>query len=88
MQPEDEERLRHSDFSIKYYAWIDFLCIKEMIPNTADDNKPENEGDWGTLESGKLADMVLIDGNPLAEISDLLEVVLVVRDGRVVVDKQ
>jgi imidazolonepropionase-like amidohydrolase len=31
--------------------------------------------------------MVLIDGNPLADVYDLLEVVLVVKDGRVVVDK-
>jgi imidazolonepropionase-like amidohydrolase len=43
--------------------------------------------DLGTLEPGKLADMVLIDGNPLADVYDLLEVVLVVKDGRVVVDK-
>ena len=42
--------------------------------------------DLGTLEPGKLADMVLIDGNPLAELSDLLKVVLVIRDGRIVVD--
>ena len=44
--------------------------------------------DLGTLEPGKLADIVMIDGNPLAETSDLLKVVLVVRDGRVVVDKR
>ena len=43
--------------------------------------------DLGTLEPGKLADMVLIDGNPLAAVYDLLKVVLVVRDGRIVVDK-
>jgi imidazolonepropionase-like amidohydrolase len=43
--------------------------------------------DLGTLEPGKLADMVLIDGNPLAEMYDLLKVVLVVRDGRIVIDK-
>ena len=43
--------------------------------------------DLGTLEPGKLADMVLIDGNPLAELSDLLKVVLVIRDGRIVVDR-
>ena len=44
--------------------------------------------DLGTLESGKLADIVMIDGNPLAETSDLLKVALVIRDGRVVVDKR
>lgn len=43
--------------------------------------------DLGTLQPGKLADMVLIDGNPLAEVYDLLKVVLVVRGGRIVVDK-
>jgi hypothetical protein len=29
----------------------------------------------GTLEPGKLADLVLIDGNPLTDIHDLLKVV-------------
>jgi imidazolonepropionase-like amidohydrolase len=43
--------------------------------------------DLGTLEPGKLADMVLVDGNPLADIYDLLDVVLVIRDGRVVLDR-
>jgi imidazolonepropionase-like amidohydrolase len=43
--------------------------------------------DLGTLEGGKLADMVLVDGNPLANLYDLLNVVLVIRDGRIVVDK-
>ncbi len=43
--------------------------------------------DLGTLEVGKLADLVLVDGNPLAELSDLLNVVLVIRDGRIVVDR-
>ena len=44
--------------------------------------------DLGTLEPGKLADIVMIDGNPLAETSDLLKVAVVVRDGRVVIDKR
>jgi imidazolonepropionase-like amidohydrolase len=43
--------------------------------------------DLGTLEAGKLADMVLVDGNPLAELDALLDVVLVIRDGRIVLDK-
>lgn len=43
--------------------------------------------DLGTIEAGKLADLVLIDGNPLADLYDLLDVVLVVRDGRIVIDR-
>jgi imidazolonepropionase-like amidohydrolase len=40
----------------------------------------------GTLESGKLADMVLIDGNPLTDINDLLKVVVTIKGGRIVSD--
>ena len=39
----------------------------------------------GTLEAGKAADIVLVDGDPLTDISALGKVVLVVRDGQVVV---
>ena len=35
----------------------------------------------GTLEPGKLADFVVVDGNPLANIADALNVVAVVRGG-------
>lgn len=40
----------------------------------------------GTLEPGKLADMVIVDGDPLADISDLGNVVLVIQSGRIVID--
>ena len=40
----------------------------------------------GTLETGKQADLVLIDGNPLIDINDLLNVVLTVKGGRIVSD--
>jgi imidazolonepropionase-like amidohydrolase len=40
----------------------------------------------GTLETGRQADLVLIDGNPLADINDLLKVVLTVKGGRIVSD--
>lgn len=38
----------------------------------------------GTLEPGKAADLVIIDGNPLTDIYDVLKVVTTVKDGRVV----
>ncbi len=40
----------------------------------------------GTLEAGKLADMVLIDGNPLNDINDLLNVMVTIKSGRIVSD--
>jgi hypothetical protein len=38
----------------------------------------------GTLEPGKLADMVILGGNPLADISQIRQVEVVLRDGQVV----
>jgi imidazolonepropionase-like amidohydrolase len=40
------------------------------------------DGESGSIEVGKRADMVLIDGNPLEKISDIRRVVSVVTDGR------
>lgn len=37
----------------------------------------------GTIEPGKLADLVVIDGDPLADIRDLMKVDTVIRDGEV-----
>jgi imidazolonepropionase-like amidohydrolase len=42
----------------------------------------------GTLEPGKMADMVLIDGNPAADSDDLLKVVTTIKGGRIVSDKR
>ena len=42
--------------------------------------------DIGTLEPGKVADIVLIDGNPLTNIADLLKVMVTIKDGRIVSD--
>jgi imidazolonepropionase-like amidohydrolase len=40
----------------------------------------------GTLEAGKFADMVLIDGNPLIDINDVLNVMMTIKNGRIVSD--
>lgn len=42
----------------------------------------------GTLEAGKLADIVLIDGDPLADIAELANVAVVIQRGRIVVDNR
>jgi imidazolonepropionase-like amidohydrolase len=40
------------------------------------------DGESGSIEVGKRADLVLVDGNPLEKISDIRRVVSVVSDGR------
>ena len=44
----------------------------------------ELDHDLGTLEAGKIADMIAVDGNPLDDIAILEEVSVVIRDGKVV----
>jgi imidazolonepropionase-like amidohydrolase len=42
----------------------------------------------GTLQAGKIADIVILNGDPLANVSNLLNVSVVVKGGQVVVDKR
>jgi imidazolonepropionase-like amidohydrolase len=42
----------------------------------------------GTLDVGKQADLVLIDGNPLTNVTDLLKVVTTIKGGRIVSDRR
>ena len=42
----------------------------------------------GTLEEGKIADLVLLDGNPLEGFWNMLHAKVVVKGGRIVVDKR
>jgi imidazolonepropionase-like amidohydrolase len=60
--------------------------LKMMGPNTA--AFIERSTDLGTLEAGKLADIVLVSGDPLDLIYNLLNVKVVVKEGTVVVDKR
>jgi imidazolonepropionase-like amidohydrolase len=42
----------------------------------------------GTIEPGKLADIILLDGNPLDGIQYMLKTKVVVKGGKVVVDRR
>jgi hypothetical protein len=42
----------------------------------------------GTLETGKLADIILIDGDPRLNIYEMLKTKVVLKEGKVVVDKR
>jgi imidazolonepropionase-like amidohydrolase len=42
----------------------------------------------GTLEAGKLADIVLLDGNPTLNIYEMLKTKVVLKEGKIVVDKR
>jgi len=44
----------------------------------------ELDDELGTLEAGKIADLIAVDGNPLENIAILEQVIVVIRDGKVV----
>jgi imidazolonepropionase-like amidohydrolase len=57
-----------------------------MGPNSARYVGMEKE--IGTLEAGKLADIILLDGNPMSNIYEMLKTKVVVKEGKIVVDKR
>jgi len=60
--------------------------VKIIGPNAA--AAIDKSHDLGTLEAGKTANIVMLDGDPLEDVFNLTRVVLVVKDGKVIVDKR
>ena len=82
------EALAGLEHELKSYSIVFSMqdIFKLMGPNTA---AYIGMGDQlGTLEAGKVADIVLLDGNPMEGIHNMLKTKVVVKGGKVVVDKR
>jgi imidazolonepropionase-like amidohydrolase len=44
------------------------------------------ENELGTIEPGKIADMIIVNGNPLDDLESLLDVDMVIHNGDVIRD--
>lgn len=75
---------RHGDLARELALMVEHGLSPMQTLVAATRGAAENLGlahDIGTLEVGKLADLVLVDGDPLADITATGRVVLVVKDG-------
>lgn len=73
---------------------MEFMVEAGLTPDkvirVATRNAAEHLGhleDLGTVEPGKIADLIIIDGDPLKDISSLHQVQMVIKAGRIVHDK-
>ena len=58
---------------------VEALRIATLVPTQV----LKREKDLGAIEAGKLADFILVDGDPTKNISDIRRVTTVVKDGKV-----
>ncbi len=63
----------------------------EQVIQAATRNAAEHLGmldELGTLEPGKFADLIIVDGDPLLDISVIHNIEVVIKGGEIVVDRR
>jgi enamidase len=76
----------HKELELMVEAGISPMeAITAGTRNAADNLGKANE--LGTIESGKLADIIAVSGDPLKDIRDTREIRLVIKDGKILINR-
>ena len=82
---------RPTELGEGHFLWFEAMAEKGMAPMDAILAATRNIaaayhvlGDFGTLEKGKLADLVILEADPLENVSNIRKISLIMKDGQVV----
>lgn len=77
----------HNELENYVKAGISNADVLKMVTLTAAEVSGFGE-ELGSIEAGKWADLILVDGNPLSDISDIRRVTLTIKDGKMYSSKE